>query len=75
MAEHRPVANDERLSPIALASRVEYVGGPLDGQSQDRVELPEWITSADGRYRRSVRCAEDGAMRYVWIVPEARGRT
>jgi hypothetical protein len=48
---------------------VEYVDGPLGGTSEERSSLPETIPAADGRYVRSVRCAEDGAMRYVWQVP------
>ena len=66
MATHRPVADDEALPAIAIASRVEYVGGPRDRQLDDQGELPATIAAEHGRYVRSVRCAEDGAMRYVW---------
>ena len=72
---HRPVGEVETLPLIALANRVEYVGGPCAGQSEDRSELPESIAIAGGVYRRSVRCAEDGAMRYVWLDPASDGRT
>jgi hypothetical protein len=45
---------------------VEYVGGPWGGVSDERSVMPETITAPDGRYVRSVRCADDGAMRLVW---------
>jgi len=45
---------------------VEYVGGPRNGTNESRPDLPEAIPAPDGRYVRSVRCADDGAMRYVW---------
>ena len=45
---------------------VEYIGGPLTGTSGQMDGLPETVARPDGRYERSVRCAEDGAMRYVW---------
>jgi hypothetical protein len=48
------------------AEVVEYVGGPRSGINERRASLPETIQAADGRYVRSVRCADDGAMRYVW---------
>lgn len=63
---HRPLAEGEAFPSIELATRVEYVGGTRDGQVEDRGELPEAIAAEGGVYRRSVRCAEDGAMRYVW---------
>jgi hypothetical protein len=66
VTKHRPVEHGEGLRVVDLATRVEYVGGARDGQSGDRADLPETITSDGGIYRRSVRCAEDGAMRYVW---------
>jgi hypothetical protein len=75
MATHRALDDGESLSLLAVASRVEYVGGPRDGHSEDLAQLPDVIAGGDGRYRRSVRCAEDGAMRYVWIAPDVVGRT
>jgi hypothetical protein len=74
MATHRPVDEDDALLSIAFASRVEFVGGPRDGRLEDRSDLPEVIKSGGGEYRRSVRCAEDGAMRYVWHDPAASNR-
>lgn len=65
MGNHRPIEG-ESLPAIAFASRVEYVGGPRDGQVEDRVDMPDAIAASGGTYRRSVRCAEDGAMRYVF---------
>jgi hypothetical protein len=46
--------------------QVEYVGGPRNGESETRVGLPSEILGPAGVYSRSVRCADDGAMRYVW---------
>jgi hypothetical protein len=48
------------------AEVVEYVDGPWAGPTEDRSALPETIPAPDGRYVRSVRCVDDGAMRYVW---------
>lgn len=46
---------------------VEYVGGPLDGTSGVLASLPDELPAlGGGSYVRSVRCADDGAMRYVW---------
>jgi hypothetical protein len=45
---------------------VEYVNGPWGGTTEERSALSETIPALDGRYVRSVRCADDGAMRYVW---------
>jgi hypothetical protein len=45
---------------------VEYVGGLWAGMTEERSDLPETIPAPDGRYIRSVRCVDDGAMRYVW---------
>jgi hypothetical protein len=49
---------------------VEYVDGPWNGATEERPDLPQTIPGPDGRYVRSVRCADDGAMRYVWHGPE-----
>ena len=63
---HRPIGHNELTPVIAFANRIEFVGGPRDGQSEDRTDTPDALEIAQGLYRRSVRCAEDGAMRYVW---------
>jgi hypothetical protein len=46
--------------------RVEYVNGPLNGRTESRLELPDDISAPGGRYVHSDRCADDGAVRYVW---------
>jgi hypothetical protein len=51
---------------VARREQVEYVGGPWDGTSGHMDNLPDEMTRPDGRYVRSVRCADDGAMRYLW---------
>jgi hypothetical protein len=56
------------------AEVVEYVGGPRSGSSELRSSLPEVIPAADGRYVRSLRCADDGAMRYVWHGAKPTGQ-
>jgi hypothetical protein len=45
---------------------IEYVGGPWNGETEMRLDLPSEIPTPDGIYSRSVRCVDDGAMRYVW---------
>ena len=45
---------------------IDYVGGPRDGETEKRFDLPIELPTPDGIYSRSVRCADDGAMRYVW---------
>ena len=45
---------------------VEFVGGPREGERGTLVERPPEIEMADGSYHRSVQCADDGALRYVW---------
>jgi hypothetical protein len=45
---------------------IEYVGGPRNGETEKRFDLPTEIATPDGIYSRSVRCIDDGAMRYVW---------
>jgi hypothetical protein len=72
---HRPIRDADSLPVIAIPNRVEFVNGPRNGLSEDRAELPVSIVLDGGLYRRSVRCAEDGAMRYVWrelSVPDGR---
>jgi hypothetical protein len=49
---------------------VEYVDGPWGGTTEERSVLVETIAAPDGRYVRSLRCADDGAMRYVWRSSE-----
>jgi hypothetical protein len=72
---HRPIADGEPVPVVAHGDRVEFVGGPRDGHSEERHDMPEILSAGGGDYRRSVRCAEDGSMRYVWITPEPNGRT
>ena len=50
------------------ATVIEYVGGPFAGarESIDQPPLEIRPSAAAGAYRRSARCADDGALRYVW---------
>lgn len=45
---------------------VEFVGGPRDGKRERLGDTPALINADRGTYRRSVRCADDGALRYVY---------
>jgi len=45
---------------------VEFVDGPREGQRDNLADSPPTIAAAGGTYRRSVRCADDGALRYVF---------
>jgi len=45
---------------------VEFVGGPWAGQRDQRTDTPAVFTVDGGTYRRSVRCADDAALRYVF---------
>lgn len=50
-----------------LPATLEYVGGPRRGRREQIAGLPAAaIALAGGEYRRSIRCADDGALRYVW---------
>ena len=53
-------------------TEIEFVDGPRDRQVASSTEFPESISDAAGRYRCSVRCADDRVLRYVW-EPVARG--
>jgi alkylmercury lyase len=57
---------------LVAAGEVEYVGGPRDTQRERRVDAPERIAESNGHYLRSVRCADDGALRYVWRESTAK---
>jgi hypothetical protein len=59
---------DEQQPESAM---VEFVGGPRGGEHATLDERPPEIDLPDGVYRRSVRCADDGALRYVWTFREA----
>lgn len=50
----------------AEIATLEFVGGPWAGRREPRVDPPASITIGLGIYRRSVRCADDGALRYVF---------
>ena len=54
-------------SSSELPATLEYVGGPRRGRREPIAGLPAAaITLPGGEYRRSIRCADDGALRYVW---------
>jgi len=45
---------------------VEFVGGPREPERATLEDRVADIVMPDGLYRRSVRCAVGGALRYVW---------
>lgn len=45
---------------------VEFVGGPRDRKREWLGDTPALINAERGTYRRSVRCADDGALPYVF---------
>lgn len=48
------------------STTVEFVGGPRQGERATLEERPPEIAMPNGSYLRSVQCADDGALRYVW---------
>jgi hypothetical protein len=48
------------------AATIEFVGGPRNGERRRLADMPSVIAENAGSYRRSVRCADDGALRYVY---------
>lgn len=73
-----PIECDDRDAASAPTSpnftSVTYVGGPYADRSEVAYEgvLPAavYVAAERGLYRKSVRCADDGALRYVWVGEE-----
>ena len=60
----RMLSDDKTATP--LDDSAVFVGGPLDGMRRT-INIPrERIATDGGVYRRSVHCADDGAVRYVF---------
>ena len=64
--------------PAGYPSEVEFVGGPLPGRQPAPDPGLTIVTLPGGDYVRSVRCADDGAVRFVWrpvtpVVGDASG--
>jgi hypothetical protein len=55
-------------APQPESSTVEFVGGPRAGERDVLDERPLEINFESGSYRRSVQCADDGALRYIWTT-------
>ena len=69
----KPSTDPDSAAPAPVPSVIEYVGGPRDREREGLYgrEAPAVIiiASAGGRpgsYQRSVRCADDHVLRYVW---------
>jgi len=52
--------------PDGQPNDLEFVGGPWAGRRQTQESSQTDLTLPDGKYVRSVRCADDGAIRIVW---------
>jgi hypothetical protein len=63
------------MTPLEGPEQVEFVAGPWADASHRRADLPDEIPAPGGTYVRSVRCADDGAMRYVWRGGVAEAET
>jgi hypothetical protein len=50
------------------APDVEFVDGPWASRRERMSDPPSSIGAAGGSYLRSVRCADDGALRYVFVA-------
>ena len=61
--EYPPGDAPEKSASVA---EVEFVGGPRGGLREERRVRPEVIGAEGGEYARSVECADDGLLRYVW---------
>ena len=57
---------DSQPEPDASGD-VEFVGGPRGGERELLGVRPATIPTEGGIYQRSVSCADDGALRYVWL--------
>lgn len=60
----RMIGND--TAATLLADSLGFVDGPLDGSRRSVDDPPATIAADGGAYRRSVHCADDGAIRYVF---------
>jgi len=59
------MVGDDADGATAPAS-VVFVGGPADGERREVSDPPGAMPAEGGTYRRSVRCADDGALRFVF---------
>jgi ketosteroid isomerase-like protein len=65
------------IDPVAdePTTQVRFVGGPRGGRTEPGDGTSEALPGPGGRYRRSVRCADDLGLRYVWEPdPDAGSR-
>lgn len=53
------------------APEVEFVDGPWAGRRERMSEPPASIPMDGGEYHRSVHCADDGALRFVYVADPA----
>ena len=57
---------DDGEPAVPPVQTIEFVDGPRAGEHEADDGRRDVIAAPGGRYVRSVRCADDGALRYVW---------
>ena len=57
---------DDGEPAVLPVHTIEFVDGPRAGEREADDGLRDVIAAPGGRYLRSMRCADDGALRYVW---------
>jgi hypothetical protein len=55
------------------STTVAFVGGTREGERDTLEDRPAEIQLRDGTHVRSVQCADDRALRYVWRPRESSG--
>jgi hypothetical protein len=69
------LADSGPRQPEDDAPEVEFVDGPWAGRRERVSDPPASLPTDGGWYHRSVRCADDGALRFVYAAdPTATAR-
>jgi hypothetical protein len=62
----------DELPTLSEPTSATLISGPFAGLVVRLPAFPEWLALAASRYERSVRCADDGQLRYVYVEPADR---
>jgi hypothetical protein len=54
--------------PENSAPEVEFVDGPWAGRREQMSKTPSSIAADGGSYHHSVRCPDDGGLRFVFVA-------
>ena len=65
--------DDAPQEPATRAPTVEFVDGPWAGRRERMDDPPSSIDTDGASYVRSVRCADDGVLRFVFITDPPSG--